>query len=347
MTEKGSRMYQPVAASTSGNSSIASDSITAPMASVGHHAKSDEKKTWVMPNTAFLESNQQKNLNETKCSEPDEKIIISTNTTIPHTEVLSSGLDFTINNSNGEFCCHSCNFEANNAVALNQHMKMHLNNSEKSHLTVPSTCTVTGIVSSVGSIADDERSSKNSNIALLKANNEQVKETNVKQIEKIQELRSLANVTKKHGQSAEDAMQNSKNDNNEKCPHCPFSTVESEALKNHMMCHICVSGHIDLANCDYCDFSIADESMLNEHNNIHFDLIKNKQKTVAFYTIYDDLEITTIEQQNNNDDRHPNQFAAVKKLYPNIDNIDFHYSSDKENKILVDINTGQIMMNNY
>lgn len=334
-------MYQPVAASTSGNSSLASDSISAPMAS----AKPDDKKSWRMPDTALLESNEQKTLNETKCAEADEKRIQrgTSTSTIMHTELMSSGLDLINKNRN----CHLCNFETNNAFALNQHMKMHSNNSDKSNLTVPLTCSVAGIVSSGGTVGDDETSSKNPNVALLKANNEQAKETNIKQIEKIQELRNLANVSKKPGQSSEGAMQNTKNDSHEKCPHCPFSTVESEALKDHMMCHICVSGHIDLANCDYCDFSIADESMLNEHNNIHFDLIKNKQKTVAFYTIYDDLEITTIEQQNNNDDRHPNQFAAVKKLYPNIDNIDFHYSSDKENKILVDINTGQIVMNNY
>lgn len=343
MTEKGSKLYQPLTASTSGNVSIVSDSVTASTAPSIHHPKSDEKLLWLMPTTALLDANQKNGV------ESEATKLIATTTQISHaqnqSEVLKSGIDYTMNNTKGEFGCSLCSFAADNAFALTQHSKMHLNKSDK---TIRTAASVAPSVAPVGDVVDDETSSTSAKVTLFKASGEQVKDTNVKQIEKIQELRNRTDASKKHSQSSGSVVPNSKDGNEEKCPHCPFSTVESETLKEHMMRHICVSGHIDLANCDYCDYSIADESMLVEHNNIHFDLIKNKQKTVAFYTIYDDLELTTIDQQaNNNDERHPNQYAAVKKLYPKIDSVDFHYSSDKENKILVDINTGQIVMNNY
>lgn len=352
MTEKGSRMYQPLAVAISGSLASVTETLTATMISTGHHpTKSDDKKPWHLPSATFTESNQKKKPNEPNSAESDETKSISPNPIISQStkqlDVVKTGIDFTINNNKGEFGCSLCNFEADNAFTLNQHTKMHLNKSD----TVPLTRSAASMGSSGESIdnciPDDETTTPNA--TLPKANSEHAKDTNVKQIEKIQELRNQADGSKKRGQSPGRSTHNSKEANDEKCPHCPFRTAESEALKDHMMCHICVSGHIDLANCEYCDFSIADESMLIEHNNIHFDLIENKQKTVAFYTIYDDLELTTIEQQqNNNDERHPNQYAAVRKLYPKMDNnADFHYSSDKENKILVDINTGQVIMNNY
>lgn len=352
MTEKGSRMYQPLTVPASGIVSNVTDTVTATMIpSVGCQAKVDDKKPWLLANTAFAAPNSKNAMNELQRAESDDKKQMISHAA-KQSEVLKAGIDLTINeNDNGKFRCNLCDFDAGNAFALNQHMKMHPNKSDKSNHPLP---TLTSSIANkkldndsvIVEVPDDEPAS----VTLSKTNGEQIKDTNVKQIEKIQELRSQADVTRKDQASARSAH-NSKNDNEERCPHCPYITTESEALKEHMMCHICVSGHIDLANCDYCDYSIADESLLIEHNNIHFDLIKNKQKTVAFYTIYDDLELTsttTNEQQNNNDDRHPNQYATtVKKLYPKIENIDFHYSSDKENKVLVDINTGQILKNNY
>lgn len=244
-----------------------------------------------------------------------------------------------------EFRCQLCSFEAPNEVILTQHIQMHLNSDQNLISLIASTSNKSATIDLDEAII----TSKVLNKAFSRSNdgteNDASQSTNSKQLQKIVERQILSNGKQNDKTSPEKANRE------EKCPHCPFTTNKSDVMKEHMMCHICESGRVNLANCNFCDFSIADETLLPEHSRIHFGLIKSKQKPVAFYTSYDNLEITTIDRQNNNnsssgdnnnDTSHQNPYANVKTLYPKI-NFDLQYSSDKENKILVDTDTGHVI----
>lgn len=240
-----------------------------------------------------------------------------------------------------EFRCQLCNFEAPNEAILAQHIQMHLSNENSLISLIASTSDKNVAIDLDDAISTNKVPNKGFNRSNDSAESDSTQST-AKQ--KNSERQVLTNGQKNDKSSPE------KSNRDEKCPHCPFTTNKSDVLKEHMMCHICVSGRVNLANCNYCDFSIADETLLPDHSRIHFGLIKSKQKPVAFYTSYDNLEITTIDQQNNNsssgennnDTNHQNPYANVKTLYPKI-NFDLQYSSDKENKILVDTDTGHVV----
>lgn len=126
----------------------------------------------------------------------------------------------------------------------------------------------------------------------------------------------------------------------EKCPHCPFCTTKPDVLKEHMQCHLSVSGIENQKNCDHCDYSVSDELVLKEHVKLHFSpsslsptLILNR-KSVAFFTCYDGLMLTS-----KNDDVDGND---ARTIYPIAGDQELENVSDKENKkIIVDINTGE------
>lgn len=243
-----------------------------------------------------------------------------------------------------EFRCQLCNFEAPNETILSQHIQMHLGNESSLISLIASTSDKSVAIDLDDAINTNKVPNKGFSRSNDGTENDALQST-TKQLQKISERQVLSNGKQNDKSSPE------KSNRDEKCPHCPFMTNKSDVLKEHMMCHICVSGRVNLANCNFCDFSIADETLLPEHSRIHFGLIKSKQKPVAFYTSYDNLEITTIDQQNNNssgggdnnnDTSHQNPYANVKTLYPKI-NFDLQYSSDKENKILVDTDTGHVV----
>lgn len=127
----------------------------------------------------------------------------------------------------------------------------------------------------------------------------------------------------------------------EKCPHCPFCTTKPDVLKEHMQCHISVSGNQNLNNCDHCDYSVSDELVLKEHVKLHFSssslsptLILNR-KSVAFFTCYEGLMLTS---KNDSDALEGND---IRTIYPIAGDQELENVSDKENKIIVDINTGE------
>lgn len=232
-----------------------------------------------------------------------------------------------------EYRCQLCNFEAPTETILTQHIQMHLGSDNNLISLIASTS------SDKSAVIDLDEAISTNKVPNKAFNRDSNTETDKHQVA---ERQILSNGKQNDKPSPE------KSNRDEKCPHCPFTTNKSDVLKEHMMCHICVSGRVNLANCNFCDYSIADETLLPEHSRIHFGLIKSKQKPVAFYTSYDNLEITTIDQQNNNsgdnnnDTSHQNPYANVKTLYPKI-NFDLQYSSDKENKILVDTDTGHVI----
>lgn len=268
-----------------------------------------------------------------------------------------------------EFRCNLCSFEALNQANLTQHYQIHLGNEPNLISLIAAGTSANKNAATTIDLDDAITTSKVLNKAFTRTgdscssdgNDTHQLQINSKQLQRIVERQILSNGkqnNEKSTTSADKALNREEN-----CPHCPFSTNKSDVLKEHMMCHICVSGRVNLANCNFCDFSIADETLLPDHSRIHFGLIRSKQKPVAFYTSYDNLEITTIDQQNNNnnnnssnnnssggtgggdnnnDTSHQNPYANVKTLYPKI-NFDLQYSSDKENKILVDTDTGHII----
>lgn len=129
----------------------------------------------------------------------------------------------------------------------------------------------------------------------------------------------------------------------EKCPHCPFCTTKPDILKEHMQCHISVSGNENQNNCDHCDYSVSDELVLKEHVKLHFSpsslsptLILNR-KSVAFFTCYDGLVLSG----KMDSDADGNDVRTT--IYPgSADDQEMENVSDKENKkIIVDINTGE------
>lgn len=138
------------------------------------------------------------------------------------------------------------------------------------------------------------------------------------------------------------SLPDDQSDNEEICPHCPYRANNIDLLKDHLKCHVCVSGHVNLVNCDHCDFSIADETQLKEHVEIHFGLIKSTKRNVAFYTSYDNLEINSTEYRHvHNNESTTTTVQSIKTLFPT--KCGMESSSDKENKILVDVNTGQVL----
>lgn len=257
--------------------------------------------------------------------------------------------------------CSFCSFSVTEEHLLTQHMRMHTgdssdnedeNNSSGKPTTLPEAIDLTTLPSTSDDLdqVNDGKSVSSSNDIQSDASSKMIS----KQMMKIQELRSEHKPTRKHvidvmwlpppststNDAPTDPSASSSNAKQEKCPHCPFTTTKVVILKDHLQCHICVSGNVNLANCDHCDYSIADESMLKEHTRIHFDLIKNR-KNVAFYTSYDNLEIQSTDNSISNDDNN-RSMPSVKTLFPVNCGLQVN-SSDKENKILIDIGTGQAL----
>lgn len=190
-----------------------------------------------------------------------------------------------------------------------------------------------------------------------------------KQILKIQEFRSKSIVQPSNSAPSKSSPSSRLQDNEEKCPHCPFTTRKANVLKEHMCGHICVSGLENLINCDHCDYSVADEPALKQHVRLHFtsaftiqpnngdcstsscdlSLGNGKQrKTVAFFTSYDTLVLSSICAGGaGSTDSGGNALRTddlPKTIFPltvaNGYNMSIG-SSDKENKIVVDIGTGE------
>lgn len=170
-----------------------------------------------------------------------------------------------------------------------------------------------------------------------------------KQIKKIQETRKLALKSLPTPQTATAAAAMKPRD--EKCPHCPFCTQKPEILKDHMQFHISVSGNENQVNCDHCDYSVSDETVLKDHIKLHFTM--STLRNVAFYTSYENLVLTnygncTIDGTsssvssalNGNADALDNNICR-KTIYPIECSMECS-SSDKENRILIDIKTGEV-----
>lgn len=355
---KGSNdSYQPLALHNSNNAAAASSSSNAPVTQQDNLASTSSSSGVEKESLSYLTkqypiklpviNDANKNATDTNAKE-----INSAETSLQSLDIEQRNLlinlltkQTLICNGNvlalikpAEYRCQLCNFEASNETILGQHIQMHLGNE----------CNLINLIASTSAdknltidLDDAITTNKVPNKAFNRSN--ELNETDQNK-QKNSERQILSNG--KHN----DKTSPEKLNRDEKCPHCPFTTNKSELLKEHMMCHICESGRVNLANCSFCDYSIADETLLPEHSRIHFGLIKSKQKPVAFYTSYDNLHITTttIDQQNNNsgdnnnDTSHQNPYANVKTLYPKI-NFDLQYSSDKENKILVDTDTGHVI----
>lgn len=345
MTEKGSNVYQPLATSSGTSNTITSTTMSSSTeANTDKNASTSNAKN--ITNAPTLLESLKVPTETIQTIDPDQrKLIINFLANSTHASqlgILNAPIAFALTNgqvSAVNFQCKLCNFEAPNAFALNHHIQLHLNDNIGQQQSQQST---NKNVQKNDTIIDlDEDGDTNDKTETNDATAQ--RSISEKQIEKIQKLRNQP----QHESTNETTIPMSTaspepQTNEERCPHCPFETDRSDILKEHLLCHMCVSGQVNLANCDFCDFSIADESLLAEHTNIHFKMIKNKQKSVAFYTSYDGLEINMIDRQNNNNDNcHPNQY--MKTLFPKLNNIDLQYSSDKENKILVDVNTGQIV----
>lgn len=354
--EKGSNIYQPLPTQNAPIISTAVTSIVDATENIAMKSQNTEKEPLtsktatnkqypiIIPvikdaNKATGDLDNKKNPSDVRVNIEPRNMIISllTNANNRSTHLVCNPIALVANNTqNSDFRCKLCNFEAINEFILSQHVQSHLSEAISTRASEPQT--VATIIDLDDTISINKVPNKNAASEIVGDTSGLNQTTNSKQILKIQELRNLAN----RSESDRAPLSPDASVKEEKCPHCPFTTNKSDILKEHMQYHICVSGHVNLVNCDFCDFSIADESMLAEHSKIHFGLIKSKQKSVAFYTSYDNLEITTMDCQNNNDNQHPNQYA-VKTLYPKINNFDLQYSSDKENKILVDVDTGQIL----
>lgn len=229
--------------------------------------------------------------------------------------------------------CSKCNFEAPNDFILSQHIQVAHSNADGNVIDVD-----------LGSVS---QTTQNGNARSIDLDDAIAKNRLPNNKRNADEMDGAS----KHMTRGKERRQSERLNRDEKCPHCPF-VGKSDVLKEHMHGHFNVSGQRNAIPCNFCDFSSANDELATEHNHIHFGLIKSKQKPVAFYTSYDNLEITTIDQQNNNntnqngnnnnDSSHQNPYANTKTLYPKI-GLDLHSSSDKENKILVDIETGHIV----
>lgn len=281
------------------------------------------------------------------------------------------------------FHCSFCSYSVTQKHLLTQHLRMHTGEASDNEIDTVNDTQPSAVGPSTGAIDLTTLPTNSTEAGYPKTGSVAIdpSKTISKQMVKIQELRhdNLVNQLRRHpidgiwvNPPSSSSSTNASDANlmqlrEEKCPHCPFSTTKIDILKDHLQCHISVSDHVNLANCDHCDFSIADESMLKEHTKIHFDLVKNR-KNVAFYTSYDNLEITANEQfhdsnstsnSNSNNNNNNNNFdtstttttsstsssiaaAPIKTLFPINCGLQVN-SSDKENKILIDINTGQVL----
>lgn len=263
--------------------------------------------------------------------------------------------------------CKRCNFSVTKKHLFKQHMRMHTgedvasssddesmqDSSEHTQAVDLTKLPGTSGTSAHGPIDLDDviSASKVPNKTFTPSTLGQLPQSTIsKQILKIQELRNASGRSGDKQKSRvevpsvdADATCNpsSPSSKEEKCPYCPFETAKTDVLKEHLQCHICVSGEVNLANCDHCDFSIADETLLKEHVKIHFGLIKTGKRNVAFYTSYDNLEINSTEYRHIHNNETTTTVQSMKTLFSS--KCGMENSSDKENKILVDVNTGQVL----
>lgn len=168
----------------------------------------------------------------------------------------------------------------------------------------------------------------------------------------------------------------------ERCPHCPYKANTSEKLQKHMQNHVCVSNVENLVTCDHCDYSVADDRALRDHVRLHFDdgttdddeasndsspkpvTTRSRSSRATFYTRFDKFvlstskpsssagsaEPSTSKNSNNNNSKKQNNFNDERiilfPLKPNAqseESLSESASSDKENKIIVDIRTGEVL----
>lgn len=85
----------------------------------------------------------------------------------------------------------------------------------------------------------------------------------------------------------------------EKCLHCPFESHNSEKYKTHLQHHFCISKQKEAFSCEHCDFSHSQEKSLEQHVKLHFNALE-KLKSVAYFTSYDQLELSV--EQNADDE---------------------------------------------
>lgn len=93
-----------------------------------------------------------------------------------------------------------------------------------------------------------------------------------------------------------------------KCKFCPFNAETPDALQAHLVHHKRFSGKEFPCKCEHCDYGTSTIPLLTEHLKLHFLFIQNSrtdlmtnatnattEKTIAFYTNYDQLELKCID----------------------------------------------------
>ncbi|XP_069963462.1 uncharacterized protein [Bactrocera oleae] len=86
----------------------------------------------------------------------------------------------------------------------------------------------------------------------------------------------------------------------EKCLYCPYETKHTTLYKTHLQHHICISNQKETFTCEHCDYTDAKQEHIEEHTRVHFNAVE-KLKSVAFFTSYDNLELS-VEQEGDADE---------------------------------------------
>ncbi|XP_028895189.2 uncharacterized protein LOC105210802 isoform X4 [Zeugodacus cucurbitae] len=82
----------------------------------------------------------------------------------------------------------------------------------------------------------------------------------------------------------------------EKCLYCPYETKHTTFYKAHLQHHICISQQKEAYTCEHCDYTDAKQEHIEEHTRVHFNAVE-KLKSVAFFTSYDNLELSVEQEQ--------------------------------------------------
>ncbi|XP_067624653.1 serine-rich adhesin for platelets-like isoform X2 [Eurosta solidaginis] len=80
----------------------------------------------------------------------------------------------------------------------------------------------------------------------------------------------------------------------EKCLYCPYETKHTSLYKAHLQRHICISNQKETYTCEHCDYTDSKQENIADHTRVHFSAVE-KLKSVAFFTSYDNLELS-VEQ---------------------------------------------------
>lgn len=150
-------------------------------------------------------------------------------------------------------------------------------------------------------------------------------------------------VVRKQQLQQEQQQKNHEQENNsdqnridEKCLYCPFQATSVDVLKNHLQCHLAISGHQKSQKCEHCDFSCDNVDRLRDHNKLHFSFLINGSKNLDIFTSFRGLELNVSKINPNSNDAN-NNVNGENLVFKEKDVVLDDSDNERQEKVIIDV----------